>query len=446
MHVVVCAGIKSILDIPKSLEVLESLSVPVMTYRSPVFPAFYTNDSGCASPLVTRSCEEVASMMATQRSMGLSAGLLVAVPNPHPAGMEKTRYAVDFALLSAANEGITGAAVTPYVLDRVQRLTDGESLEANVALIQHNALVAARIAIAYAKLLRSNSHLDDAASNSNSHLDAVASNSNQPTVHAASASTLLDQNSTNDSPRSAESLSIMHDDPTLSADILVVGASVIDLIGTLSVSTQLKSSNPGRVQISNGGVGRNIAQSLAALGVRVKLGSVVADDSNGRKLLDDCRTAGVDTSLIKIMSSSSSSNDQQQHRTAVYSAIHDESGDLLVGVADTTIMHQLDSQYVDDVLANHLTRTSGIEVLVLDGNLSTDTFSSLVSTASRRGVSLFFEPTSSHKCLLPLLAGCFHQVRAVSQRITYHDGSSWVTIDECLLACRSTSSSRMYTS
>ena len=136
-------------------------------------------------------------MMVIQRSLGLSAGLLVAVPNPHPAGMEKTRYAVDFALLSAANEGITGAAVTPYVLDKVRKLTDGESLEANVALIQHNALVAARIAVAYAELLHidptstSNSHLDPALTN-NTHLHS-ASTSNRPTVHA---STLLHKSTT----------------------------------------------------------------------------------------------------------------------------------------------------------------------------------------------------------------------------------------------------------
>ena len=406
-----CAGIKSILDIPKSLEVLESLSVPVMTYSSPVFPAFYTNDSGCASPLVASSCEEVASMMATQRSLDLSAGLLIAVPNPHPASMEKTRYAVDFALLSAANEGITGAAVTPYVLDRVQRLTDGESLEANIALIHHNALLAARIAIAYAELVH------------NQHLDAGASTNDRPTVHTVtSASTpLLDKMSAtpllDDGPHSEEPLSITQDDestPPAADCILVVGASMIDLIGTLSVSTQLKSSNPGRVQASNGGVGRNIAQSLAALGVRVKLGSVVADDSNGRKLLEDCRSAGIDTSLIKIMSSNDDDDHHHQHRTAVYNAIHDESGDLLVGVADTAIMHQLDGLYAD-ALADDL---RAIRVLVLDGNLSMEAFTSLVSTASRHGVTVFFEPTSSHKCLLPLLAGCFHQVCTVPHIMT----------------------------
>ena len=234
------------------------------------------------------------------------------------------------------------------------------------------------------------------ASTNNTHLHS-ASTSNRPTVHA---STLLHKSTTvvDNGSRGEEPFSTTHSDPS-PADILVVGASVVDLIGTLSVSTQLKSSNPGRVQTSNGGVGRNIAQSLAALGVRVKLGSVVADDSNGRKSSD------------------------QQHRTAVYSAIHDESGDLLVGVADTAIMHQLDGRYVD-ILADHLTSISAIKLLVLDGNLSTDAFTSLVSTASRRGVSLFFEPTSSHKCLLPLLAGCFHQVRIVPH-ITTLTIASW---------------------
>ena len=90
---------------------------------------------------------------------------------------------------------------------------------------------------------------------------------------------------------------------------------------------------------------------------------------------------------------------------------------------------------------------SAIKLLVLDGNLSTDAFTSLVSTVSMRGVLLFFEPTSSYKCLLPLLAGCFHQVRTVPHITTLTIASwSWVTTYACMPASRSTSSSRMYTS
>ena len=150
---VVCAGIKSILDIPKSLEVLESNSVPVATWDSVRFPAFFTNDSGVASPLVLSSGDEVASLMLTNRAFQLPCGMVLAVPNPNPANAGKIQYAVDFAVLSAKNEGIQGAAITPYILDKVQKLTSGESLDSNVALVKNNARVATQVAVRYADLV-----------------------------------------------------------------------------------------------------------------------------------------------------------------------------------------------------------------------------------------------------------------------------------------------------
>ncbi|KAJ1443031.1 hypothetical protein B484DRAFT_441751 [Ochromonadaceae sp. CCMP2298] len=151
---VVCAGIKSILDIPKSLEVLESNSVPVVSLSSPEFPAFYTNDSGVKSPLSLECTGEIACIMLQQRRLQLGASVLVAVPNPEPASAERIQSAINHALAGAKSEGIKGAAVTPYLLSKIQQLTEGASLDSNIALVLNNARVAAKIAVEYAALVQ----------------------------------------------------------------------------------------------------------------------------------------------------------------------------------------------------------------------------------------------------------------------------------------------------
>ena len=143
---VVCAGVKSILDIDKTLEYLETHGVPVITIGATEFPAFFTNNSGIPSPLVVDNVSEISSIMAVNRLVGHPAGLVVAVPNPFPANSDKIQYAIDFAILKASEEGVFGALITPFVLQQVEKLTGGESLESNVSLILNNAKVACDIA------------------------------------------------------------------------------------------------------------------------------------------------------------------------------------------------------------------------------------------------------------------------------------------------------------
>jgi pseudouridine-5'-phosphate glycosidase len=110
---VVCAGVKSILDIEKTLEVLETQGVPVLGYQCTQFPAFFTNDSGVLSPAVVAGAMEVAQIMAAQEALGLGNGMVVGVPNPTPADAAAVAAAIDAALASAASEGIKGARTTP---------------------------------------------------------------------------------------------------------------------------------------------------------------------------------------------------------------------------------------------------------------------------------------------------------------------------------------------
>ncbi|MBD9372569.1 pseudouridine-5'-phosphate glycosidase [Rhizobium sp. ARZ01] len=150
--IVVCAGAKAILDIPKTLEVLETRGVPVITYDSPNFPAFWSRDSGLPSPLMLNSPAAIANFQAVREQLGIDGGMLVA--NPVPAGNEIPRREMEIyierALDNAERDEVSGKAVTPYLLDTIFRLTDGRSLATNIALVENNARLAAEIAVALA--------------------------------------------------------------------------------------------------------------------------------------------------------------------------------------------------------------------------------------------------------------------------------------------------------
>ncbi len=150
---VVCAGAKALLDLPRTLEYLETRGVPVVGYGSDAFPAFWSRDSGLPAPLRLDTPAEVAALVGAQRRLGLGAGVLVA--NPVPEGDEIPGHEIaghiDRAVAEAARQGVGGKRVTPFVLSRMLELTEGRSLRTNVALILNNARLAAEIAIAGAR-------------------------------------------------------------------------------------------------------------------------------------------------------------------------------------------------------------------------------------------------------------------------------------------------------
>ncbi len=150
--IVVCAGAKAILDIPKTLEVLETRGVPVVTYDSVDFPAFWSRQSGLPSPLMLNSPAAIAHFQRVREQLGIDGGMLVA--NPVPEENEIPRREMEIyiqrALDHAERDEITGKAVTPYLLDTIFRLTDGRSLATNIALVENNARLAAEIAVALA--------------------------------------------------------------------------------------------------------------------------------------------------------------------------------------------------------------------------------------------------------------------------------------------------------
>jgi pseudouridylate synthase len=151
---VVCAGAKAILDLPKTLEYLETRGVPVIGYRTDELPAFYTSKSGISLEERADNPGEIAGRLASKWSSGLSGGVVIVNPIPEEYSMAREIIdpAIERAVADAAKAGIGGKRLTPYLLGRVVELTGGDSLESNIALAKHNARLAAEISVAYARL------------------------------------------------------------------------------------------------------------------------------------------------------------------------------------------------------------------------------------------------------------------------------------------------------
>jgi pseudouridine-5'-phosphate glycosidase len=147
---VVCAGVKSILDIGLTLEYLETHGVPVVSVGQRGFPAFFTRESGLNADFQLDTAQEQAAFIRTKWQLGLAGAVVIGNPVPAEAAMDNAEIdaIIDQALREAGQQGITGKAVTPFLLARIKELTGGRSLATNIALIKHNALVGARLAIA----------------------------------------------------------------------------------------------------------------------------------------------------------------------------------------------------------------------------------------------------------------------------------------------------------
>jgi pseudouridine-5'-phosphate glycosidase len=151
---VITAGAKLVLDLAKTLEVLETRGVPVIGLGTGEFPAFWCRSSGLKVPLRLDAPAEVASAFAIHRTLGLPSGMVVANPIPAESALDRAMVeaAIVESLAEAARDGILGKDVTPYLLKRIVAKTGGASLAANIALVRHNARMAARIAVALASL------------------------------------------------------------------------------------------------------------------------------------------------------------------------------------------------------------------------------------------------------------------------------------------------------
>ncbi|KAG7454455.1 hypothetical protein MATL_G00259880 [Megalops atlanticus] len=246
---VVSAGVKSILDIGRTLEFLETQGVCVATFgKSKDFPAFFSPQSGFTAPYNVVDVEEAAALIASTLSLGLQSGLLVAVPIPeeHAAAGQQIEEAIQTAVAEASAKGVRGRDVTPFILQRVNELTQGKSLQANMALIRNNAKVGSQIACALAELQRRK--------------------------------------------RSAASPSLKEQKTQVRPEAVVIGGINVDFIAKGKTQKLLfGQTNPGSVCQSFGGVGRNITDCLSRLGERPLFISAVGADSHGDAVLSYCK-------------------------------------------------------------------------------------------------------------------------------------------------------------
>jgi len=151
---VVCAGAKSILDLPLTLEYLETHGVPVIGYRTDRLPAFFTADSDCGVDYRLDSALQIAQAMHAKWALGLDGGLVVANPVSPQFALPRERMdaAIEQALQEAGRQNIAGKAVTPFLLARVSELTGGDSLATNIELVLGNARLASGIAVQYRQI------------------------------------------------------------------------------------------------------------------------------------------------------------------------------------------------------------------------------------------------------------------------------------------------------
>ncbi|XP_035388171.1 pseudouridine-metabolizing bifunctional protein C1861.05 isoform X3 [Electrophorus electricus] len=349
---VVSAGVKSILDIGRTLEFLETQGVCVATYgETKSFPAFFSRESGFTAPYNVLNAEEAADLIVGMLSLGLQSGLLLAVPIPvkHAAVGQQIEGAIQIAVAEARQKGITGKYVTPFILQRVSELTEGQSLQANIALIHNNAKVGSQIARALSERL-------------------------QKTEYRAQGGSQIHEEKNQGSQ----------------SRTVVIGGVNVDFIAKGTKKKFLYGqTNPGSVFQSFGGVGRNVADCLSRLGHKPLFISAIGTDSHSDAVLNYCKH--MDTRAVRRL---------QGLRTATYCAVITESGELNLGLGDMDIHSQIKEQYVSQY-EEHLSSAS---LLVLDGNIPVSTIDYVCSLAKKHSIPVWYEPTDADKACKPFVS------------------------------------------
>ncbi|KAI9591626.1 Indigoidine synthase A like protein-domain-containing protein [Syncephalis fuscata] len=369
---VVCGGAKSILDLEKTLEYLETQGVTVATYGSDEFPAFFTPHSGFKSPMRLDTVKECASLLDVAHRLQLEGGQVIAVPIPeqYAADGQEIQKAIKQALAESVEQNIIGKDITPFLLDRVNQRTLGKSLEANIALIKNNAVIGSQIAREFA-LLRQNSQ-------NQAHPKTFVTH-NQPTESYSSS---------NNSSGSSSSIN-NHSAKRL----MVVGGCAVDI--TCTVASDVghhplnRSSYPGQLQRTLGGVGCNIARVAHKCGIDTVLVSITSNDADGEWINEELTRINLSCSQIQRLSS-----DDPTTHTAVYNAIHEADGQLYVAVANMDIFNQLQPSHI--VRAIQEVKPAFI---CFDGNLPVSCIRAISDICALTGIPTLFEPTSIPKSL-----------------------------------------------
>ncbi|KAF9496150.1 hypothetical protein BDN71DRAFT_1469138 [Pleurotus eryngii] len=392
----VSAGVKSILDIGRTLEYLETLGVPVISYgRTTDFPSFFSPKSGFQSPWNVDNPVSAAQILYTQHQLGLQNGALIACPIPeqYEAAGASIQKAVEQAVAESEANGVNklGKAATPWLLMRIGELTKGESLASNIALLENTAAIGGRIAVQYAKLAQN------------------SDNTRQDTALAARP---------------------VVDTPSKHTRLLIIGCAAIDISARASPDGEsalaVHSTIPGSVSLTLGGVGRNIAEAAHRLSpTDTKLISAIGDDGFGRLLLSELDKMGLRTDgLVKCPG-----------RTSVCNMIFDGKGHLVSGVADMELIAELN----EDKIANAIADTMP-SIVALDGNLKPNLINRVVDLCSNRGIHIFFEPTSLTKATAILPAVTQNDLRTPDDKARISISPNLLELDHIYTIARQSES------
>ncbi|KAJ5779190.1 Pseudouridine-5'-phosphate glycosidase [Penicillium paradoxum] len=384
---VISSGCKSFLDIPRTLEYLETEGVCVGTFAdgregAVDFPAFYTRESGIRSPRVIQNEAEAAAIVYAQSKLPVSSGIHFANPIPleHSIPKAKMDVVIEEAIRLSHVEGYHGSDNTPFVLSKIKEMC-GESVVANQALIESNAKRATLVAVELAKLEEADR------GTSSRHMPAI------PGV--ASTGQSASQIQDNPEPVITETPII----PAPKADVVVAGSLAIDLSCDYTpfgdeltqVAPVPHTSNPAVIGQSLGGVGHNVAVAASYVGSDVLFCSVVADDLSGRAALSTLEKEGLSTEGIQVLPATPCT------RTAQYIAINDIKKDLVVAMADMGIIELTESKLDFDGFWEPLLERTKPKWVVVDANWRPEVISKWSSIARKHGARVAFEPVSTAK-------------------------------------------------
>lgn len=359
---VVSSGIKSILDIPRTLEYLETQGVCVATYGvgDRHFPDFYTPNSGHTVPYNLNGPQEAANLIKVLKELDLKSGILIGVPVPEQFAASKSMIeaAIEEATCEAKIQGISGKQVTPYLLAAIAKITQGRSLDANIALIKNNACVAAQISRELSK--KSKSYM-------------FGGESATKTVSTP----------------------------------LVIGASILDL--SLTMVDEIPRVLDGATYCakpteSAGGVGRNIAEGIFKLYGSANFISIIGNDQLGRSLLKMIPTQLRDSVMV-----------DEECATSLCTLLFDKNGDCKIILGNMEIHDNITAE----MIKRREEQISSAPIIVMDSNLSFEAMACILRLAQKHQRPVFFEPTDMRIAHKPftLPKSLSKQIRIISPNI-----------------------------
>ncbi|KAF2268494.1 hypothetical protein CC78DRAFT_372128 [Lojkania enalia] len=388
---VISSGCKSFLDIPRTLEYLETEGVGVGTFadgrKGDVnFPAFYSRDSGVKSPTTIADEIEAAAIIHAHNSLEIQSGLLFANPCPIEAAIPQGEMdsVIEEAIRQAEASGATGKDNTPFILAKIKELSKGKSIPVNRALIEANVRRATIVARELATL---DVKQDQAQGRPSTHIPGVE----QPSPVSSYVEYIPNIGSTLHRETTSTLPSY-----TSSADIVVAGALAVDfscdyapLPGSGNqIDPSFHTSNPAAIHQSLGGVAHNIAKAAHYLGSSVRLCSAIGDDLSGRAALSQLQSEGMQSDGIKVLSA--------PNRTAQYVAVNNADKDLTLAMADMSILESSTGASISDTWLSSPPNTPPRAVIV-DANWTTEAIHMWLWYGKSVNALTAFEPVSMAK-------------------------------------------------